>query len=67
MWYCGAALWSSDHESYDKDKKKKKKVLSLGKVSHLADFKRKIRVVARVLVAVLTGYFKHQRLELEHF
>lgn len=50
-----------------KTKKKKKKVLSLGKVSHLADFKRKIRVVARVLVAVLTGYFKHQRLELEHF
>lgn len=59
-----AALWLTDHESQDKDKKI---ALSLGSVGHLADFKRKMRVVAGVLVAALTECFKHQRLKLEHF
>lgn len=59
-----AAPRSTDHESRDKDKKI---ALSLGSVGHLADFKRKMRVVAEVLVAALTECLKHQRLALEHF
>lgn len=57
-------MWSTDQESRDKGKKM---TLSLGSVGHLADFKRKMRVVAGVLVAALTECLKHQRLELEHF
>lgn len=59
-----AAPRSADHESHDKDKKI---ALCLGSVGHLADFKRKMRVSARVLVAALTECLKHQRLEPEHF
>lgn len=33
----------------------------------MADFKRKMRVAARVLVAALTECLKHHGLELEHF
>lgn len=43
------------------------KTKRLGSIGHLADFKRKMRVAAGVLVAALTQCLKHQRLELEHF
>lgn len=55
-----AALWWTKHESGDTDRKI---ALSLGSVGHSAAFKRKMRVIAGVLVAALTQCLKHHRLE----